>query len=347
MHRQTDKDPTPAYITKVFIAVSVSAMAIIGLAFLWYGLNILLIIFAGILVGIFLLDPADWLSAHSFLSRRWALIVIILAVILLLVGFSMTLASSLSSQFDQLKEVIPGSLEQFKSQLRGWPLGDALAERLEQSQTDATMLGDWFSRLSSLLSSTLGALTNVFLILVLGLFLAFEPGLYRRGFLRLFPPRRRELVSDLLETMRHKMNWWVLGRLVSMSLIGVVTGIGLWLIGVPAYLSLAVLAGLLVFIPYLGPLLAAVPILLVGLSEGLVWEVALLYLLVQGLESNLITPVIDRQSVRLPPALLLSAQVGLGLLAGIMGLLLAAPLTVLGMIIVKRVYVERWLESEG
>jgi predicted PurR-regulated permease PerM len=148
----------------------------------------------------------------------------------------------------------------------------------------------------------------------------------------------------LMTEVRQKLYWWLLGRLVSMTVVGIATGLGLWLLGMPMALSLALLAALLVFIPNLGPILAAIPALLVALSEGMFWPVLALYLLIQAVESNVITPLVDRQSVKLPPALLLSAQITMGLIAGVLGLILAAPLTVLATVLIKRLYVDRRVE---
>jgi predicted PurR-regulated permease PerM len=145
--------------------------------------------------------------------------------------------------------------------------------------------------------------------------------------------------------VRQKLYWWLLGRLLSMAVVGVATGLGLWLLGMPMVLSLALLAALLVFIPNLGPILSAIPALLVSLPEGMFWSVLALYLLVQAVESNVITPLVDRESVKLPPALLLSAQIIMGLIAGVLGLILAAPLTVLAMVVIKRLYVDARVEQ--
>lgn len=345
MQRKSDDFPSGDYVRKVWIAVSIAAFMVALLFVVWYGLEILLVIFAGVLLGLFLLAPADWLRDHSPLSRRWAMLVVVIAVIALIGVFVIGLATTLNAHVQQLMEILPNSLSELKSQARTWPLGPQIVDRLEEGQADGNALGNWLSQITSVLSSTFGAAVTFFFIIFLALFVAFEPGTYRKGLLLLMPPAKRPMADDLMITLRHKLNWWMLGRLVSMSLIGIATGIGLWLIGMPAYLPLALLAAALVFIPNLGPLLSALPALLIASTEGLLLPVAILYLSVQAVESNLITPMIDRQSVKLPPALLLSAQLSLGLVGGIMGLLLAAPLTVLAMLVVKRVYVDRWQET--
>lgn len=185
------------------------------------------------------------------------------------------------------------------------------------------------------------------MILFVGLYVAFEPWTYRRGLVQLVFPKHREAASNHLAAIGDKMSWWLLGRLVSMLVIGVITGIGLWIIGIPLALSLGLLAGALAFIPYLGPILSAIPALLVGFTVGYaeLMYVAILFVMVQFIESYLVTPYIQKKAVQIPPALLIIVQFWLSLIGGLLGLLLAGPITVLMMVIVNRVYINGWLEK--
>ena len=345
MEPDSRKSHLNVYIQKVWIAVAIGAAVLSLLLLLWKGFDVVLIIAAGVLLGLLLLVPADGLAARSFLSRRWALAVVLVVIAGMSTLFGVTFATSISEQFQQLSEALPTSVEGFKNRIASWPMGAEIISRLEQGQSAGNVLGQWFSRISSFLTSTLGLLTNLFFIVFIALFFAFEPDTYRRGLLHMIAPARRNGTMDLLHTLRHRLSWWMLGRMVSMITVGVATGVGLWLIGMPMALSLALLAALLVVIPNLGPLLAAIPALLVAATEGLLWPVLLLYLGIQAVESNLITPMIDRKSVKLPPALLISAQLSLGLIAGLLGLLLAAPLTVIAMVVVQKAYLDDALDA--
>jgi predicted PurR-regulated permease PerM len=140
----------------------------------------------------------------------------------------------------------------------------------------------------------------------------------------------------------------MLGTFVSMGVVGLVTGIGLWLIGVPSALALGLLAGLLEFVPIIGPIAASVPAILLAFShstEMALWTAGL-FILVQQLEGNLIQPIVQRYAVDLPPALLLFSVVAGGLLFGIVGIIFAAPLTVVTFVLVKRLYVREVLDTE-
>ena len=340
-------NPTPisSYTRKVWVAAGIGALLLATLFLLWHGFQIVLLIFAGLLLGTFLLVPAGWLSSHSFLSHPWSLAVVILSVVGFFSLLGMQFASGISEQFQQLTQTLPDSVAALKSQLREWPIGAQIVDRFNQEDSGGSLFGQWFSRVSTFLSSTLTIFLNLFFVIFIALFFASEPHTYRSGMLSLVPPQRRDTVITLMTEVRQKLYWWLLGRLLSMAVVGVAIGLGLWLLGMPMVLSLALLAALLVFIPNLGPILAAIPTLLVALSEDMFWPVLALYLLVQAVESNVITPLVDRQSVKLPPALLLSAQIIMGLIAGVLGLILAAPLTVLAMVVIKRLYVDARIEQ--
>ncbi|MGE0082689.1 MAG: AI-2E family transporter, partial [Thiohalomonadaceae bacterium] len=173
-------------------------------------------------------------------------------------------------------------------------------------------------------------------------YLAAEPDLYRRGMLRLLPIRSRAGAEALLDEIGGMLTRWMFGQFVSMSTIGLLTWLGLSLLGVPLAATLGLAAALLTFIPTIGPILAATPAVLVGFSVEplLALWVVLLYLVVESLESYLVTPLVQRQVVHLPPVLVLGAQLLLAILYGLLGLFVAAPLAVAVMVLVKRLYVE-------
>jgi predicted PurR-regulated permease PerM len=140
---------------------------------------------------------------------------------------------------------------------------------------------------------------------------------------------------------------WLLGQLASMTMIGVLTALGLWAIGVPSAFALGLLAALAAFVPYLGPILSALPALLLALNEGTdtLLFTAALYIAVQQVESYVVTPLIQQRVATLPAAVTVFAIVAAGLLFGAPGVLLAAPLTMVAYVLVKRLYVEEALET--
>ena len=190
---------------------------------------------------------------------------------------------------------------------------------------------------------------NVVIVLFLGLFLAAEPRLYRDGAIRLFPRARRDRVGKVLDEAGEKMKWWLVGRFITMVIVAVTTAVGLKLIGVPLALVLGLIAGLLNFVPYVGPLVAAVPAVLLAASTDMrqAGLVVLLFVVIQTVEGYVLTPLIDRRMVSEPPALSLGSQLVLGMLAGTLGVMFASPLTVVGLLLVERLYVEDVLEADA
>ncbi|MCA9513418.1 MAG: AI-2E family transporter [Myxococcales bacterium] len=202
---------------------------------------------------------------------------------------------------------------------------------------------------SAIFTSTFGVLFDLIIVLVLGIYLVLNPAPYKEGALRLVPVERRARVEETFGELEVLLKRWLAGRFFSMFMISLLTWVGLAIAGIPFAFALAVLAGALSFIPNFGPILSAIPGVLMGLLAG-GFEMALtagaVYLVTQMLESYIITPQVEKHAVSLPPAFLLLMQVMAGILFGALGLLLATPLTVIAITIIRRAYVEGVLEDD-
>jgi predicted PurR-regulated permease PerM len=181
-----------------------------------------------------------------------------------------------------------------------------------------------------------------------GIFLAAQPALYRAGLLQLFPGTARDRAAATLDSCGGALRLWLLGQLAGMVIVGALTGFGVWLVGLPSPIALGVLAGLLEFIPYAGPILMAIPALLIAATMDMrtVLETLAVFVAVQQLEGHLIMPLIWRRAVLLPPALTLFALFAMGLVFGPLGVLLAAPLTVVAYVSVKEIFVRGLLGEQ-
>jgi predicted PurR-regulated permease PerM len=179
------------------------------------------------------------------------------------------------------------------------------------------------------------------IILFVGLYLALDPERYVRGFLLLISPAHRSQTRDILSKMAATMRQWLVGRILLMLLDAFLTGIGLWLLGVPLALTLGLIVGLLSFIPNLGPIVASIPAILIGLlqSPTQALYVAILYLAVQTLDGYVFTPIVQRHTVKLPPALTITSQLIMGVLLGGWGVLFATPLLATAIVLINQVYV--------
>jgi predicted PurR-regulated permease PerM len=206
-------------------------------------------------------------------------------------------------------------------------------------------LSEWTSRIVGVFSTTFGAFMSVLFILVIGIYLSFQPSVYVAGFLRLVPPGRRRRAREIIHRIAETTRGWLLGQAFSMTLLGIVVGTGLSILGIPNALVLGLLAAVMTFIPNLGPVLAFIPAILVALSQGLMKAVyvALFYVVVQTIEGNFLTPMVQQRVIAVPAVLILATQVLLFNLLGFLGIVLAMPLLACVMVLVQMLYVEDFL----
>ena len=179
------------------------------------------------------------------------------------------------------------------------------------------------------------------MVLFIGIFFTVSPKLYKSGIVKLAPPGHQKKTDDVLRKLAENLKKWLKGQLLAMLVVTILSSIGLAIIGVPMWLALAIIAGLLNFIPNFGPLIAMIPAVLIGLMDSSTTAllVAGLYILIQVLESNFITPMVQQKLVSIPPALIIIAQLLISPLTGAWGLVLATPLMVIIIVLVKELYI--------
>ena len=327
------------FIRRVLIVIAIGALALL----LWRLIDLLLLVFGAVLVCILLRALAEPIARRTPLSDGWALAATTLGLLALISGVVWLFGAEVRAQVAELAERLPQAWDSFEERLGFTDFGMRVAERAEEM---APAAGTVLSRLAGVVTSFVRGVADLVLIVIGGLYLATQPALYRHGVLLLVPAGgSRERFADALDATGAALRRWLLGQLVAMLLVFVLTGLGLWAIGLPAALALALLAGLAEFVPLVGPIVAAIPALLIALADG--WETALwtlaLYLAVQQLESNVITPLVQRQAVKLPPAVTVFAVVAFGLLFGWVGVLFATPLAVVVFVVVKKLWVRETL----
>lgn len=319
------------------IVLLVAALA----AALWLALDILLLIFAAILVATLLRAPTNALHDHLGVPAGLALTLVLIGGVALLFGILWLLAPEISEQLPELLANLASAIRALERRLGVTAWVEALADG-----TDVTTLLPPAENLvvgaTGVLTSTFGVVASLVIIAVLGLYLAATPTLYLDGVTQLVPRSKQARVRETMLTIGHTLRWWMIGQLVSMTVVGTLTYLGLMLLGIPLALVLGVLAFLFTFIPFIGPILAAVPVLLVGFSQGAEIGVYVLlwYTAIQMLEGYILTPLVQRRAVDLPPALTITAQVLFAVLIGAMGMVLATPLAAAALVTVKMLYVE-------
>jgi len=330
----------------VFWAVGLLIVVlVVGLGFV---VDVLLLAFAGVLFAVLLRSIAGLLQKAG-LSEKWSIAAAIVLFVAAAAAAFFMLAPSIAEQTDQLRQSLPKSVERLKETLKQYRWGETVLDKIAEPSELLPRRRDLFSRVSGVVSGTLQAVGAMVVVFFSGLYFAVQPRLYTEGVIKLVPLGNRDRAREVIVQIGSALKWWLVGKLISMAVVGLLTWIGLWLLGIELALTLGVLAALLTFIPNFGPIIAAVPAVLIGLLDSpmmAVW-VVLLYVAIQTVESYLITPLIQQQTVSLPPALSISTQLAMAAFVGGVGLALASPLTIIVMVLVQTLYVHDILGDES
>jgi predicted PurR-regulated permease PerM len=327
-------------IETLLIAIAIIAVALL----LWTMRGVLILVFGAILLAVILRITARPIKARLHLPDQLALLVAIALVAGVFVLAFALFGQEMARQWETLRESIPSAWQGVFQKLEAYGFAEPVRQWLQSIGSGGQGV---LSSMTRFLVSFTNAMADTLLVIFGGIYLALDPSLYRRGLTKLLPQAARPRVTEALDDCYRALRLWLFGRLTSMALVGLLTGLGLWAIGMPAALTLGIAAGILDFVPFVGPIIAAIPAILLALatSPTMALWVILLYLLIQQIEGNIITPLIQKRAVELPPALLLFSLVALGLLFGVLGVILAEPLTVVIYVLVKRLYVVDALDT--
>lgn len=321
--------------------ICLTALLIVVGLILWLAADVILLIFMGVLIAILLSFASEYVSRHTPLNYGWSLATVLVSLVIMAGLILGTAGARIAAETDNLIGNLQDSWSKLKEQASHYDWAKQLVPQVE-TLSMSNIPDGWLGQMTGVFGATIGAASSILLVAFVSIFLAADPGLYQRGLVLFAPIHYRARVNEILKELGEKLRWWFVGQLFSMTVVGVSTAIGLWLLGIPFFVTLGILAGLLTFIPNFGPIISAVPAILLGLVSGF-WSafyVALLYMGVQAVESNFLTPLIQQRNVRLPPVLGVGTQVLMGVLAGLPGLITAAPLAVLVKVLAKRLYIE-------
>jgi predicted PurR-regulated permease PerM len=331
-----------SFISRVVVFYGIGAIFFIAISVLWLTYHVLLVVFACILLAI-LLDSASARVERRLGVRRWAslgLVVLATAAVCGLAGWLM--APQVAVQTHELMSAIPQALQRLRSSLEQSSLLKQVLGMLPSQEQMGSNASSLMKSAGLAFSGVFGALGNTILIAFVGIYLAAQPRLYIDGMVALLPKKKRPRAHQVMQQIGQTLAQWLTGKLLSMIVVGVATAVGLGLLGVPLALVLGVVAGLADFIPYIGPLLAAVPAVLLAFSESpaLALYVVLFFIAIQFAEGYLLQPLVERKTVSLPPALTISMQVLFGSLFGLAGVALATPLTAVIMVVIIMLYIQ-------
>jgi predicted PurR-regulated permease PerM len=328
------------FVRRVLIVVSIAA----GVLLLWQLRTILVLLFGAVVMGTIVRAIAEPFSKHLRLPDGVAVLISVLLIVAVLVGVGWLLGQQIAAQTDALTQSLPTALDQVDRWLGSFGLAHPFQTWVAQLHTSG---GTLVSRFGSWLSAASNGIANFLIVLFGGIFLAAEPRFYRTGAIKLVPQAKRALIADAMNESERALRLWLKGQVVAMLVIGVMTGAGLWLLGVQSWLVLGILAGFFEFIPFAGPILSAIPGVLIALVESpeLALWTTLMYIFVQHSEAYLIQPLIQQYAVDVPAVVLLFSLFAFAVLFGVIGILFAAPLTVVTYVLVKRLYVIEALDT--
>ena len=324
--------------------------ACVALFLVWQTVSSLLLVFAGVLFAAFLDAAARALAPVLPLNRALRLtLVLLLLSVLMGLGLAWGVAKLpeqtrlLLKVMDTQLDILQAHLLSYGVDLLGAEWGRDFAQWLFSDQ------GRFLSHAQFLLGGASSLLTGALVILFLGILFAFDPTSHRDSLVMLVKPSYRDRTRAVMDEMGNVLRLWFVGQLIRIILMTLCVWVALYLIGLPGPFVLGLQAGLSNFIPYLGPIVAAVPIALVAMPLGgslLIWAVVI-YTIIQSVEGYVIGPLIQRQAVEIPPAWTLVAIVLLGALFGVMGIALAMPLVAIGRVAIIRFYVEDYIGDEA
>jgi predicted PurR-regulated permease PerM len=323
--------------TREFLRRATFLIALLAIAaVIWYAARVLLLAFAGILLAVFLDFLAGKVASLFHIRRGWAFALVAVTITLLLALAAWQAVPHIANQLSELVSSLPRNFERLRSYLSGREWGRTIIDYLPNLLASAHIP----SEITTIVHRVVEALAGLVVIAVVGLYLAANPSFYERGFLKLLPEATRPRARDVCGELAYTLRWWILGQLVPMAVLGIATIIGLYLLNIPLAFTLGLFTAFMIFIPYIGSIIALFAAAMVALTHGTsaVMYVTLLYIGVHSAEGYLLTPLVQRRAVYLPPALTILSQLLMGLLLGFLGLALATPLTAAALVLVKMIY---------
>ncbi|HEX9106482.1 MAG TPA: AI-2E family transporter [Longimicrobiales bacterium] len=339
--------------------LAAAIFSLLLLLFLYSIAEVLLLFFIGVLLSLYLGGITDTLQRRLSVPRGLGLAIAVLFTLGAFVGIVFLLIPPVTEQIQQLVTTLPAQIQSWELQLRAMALRNrALGELLKPLDTGngsyagaiLQQLGGYFRGFVPYVFGGVQVVVSFVGIFVIGIYMALRPAMYREGFILLAPPVHRELVRDILSDLGRTLRAYIVGQLMSMTILGLLTWFGLMLLGVPFALAFGVFTGAVTVIPFFGSLFSTLlPALIVLGSGGIVKCLAVVGLgvLVHLIEGNLVGPMIMERQVQLPPVLTMLSALIMGHLLGIIGLLVAVPMLATTMVVVRRIYVYRVLEGKG
>lgn len=337
--QETEKHNLNFFSKKVWLTTGIVAFVVIMLLLFKTLFSLLLLTLAGILLAVFFHGFANLLVKIK-IPRKISVFVSVLFNLALIAAFFWFVSTRLSSQISQLTNTLPGTIETAQQKLNSSPIGSKVVNYLQKSGS-AGKTGAFVQRF---FSSGFGVVSDLYIIILIGLFFTSSPKVYKKGLVSLMPTQKlKEKCNELLEELNSVLKKWLTGQIIGIVFIALLTGIGLWILGMPLVFTLALIAGLLNFIPNFGPIIALIPAVLIAFTQSTTQAliIAAMYTGIQIIQSAVQQPLVQKKMVNIPPVLTIVGQVAMGTLGGFWGVLLATPIVAIIMTTVDKLYLKK------
>lgn len=332
---------TTRYIHLVLIGLGLLGLFLLFKWLLYSAVNTLFLVLAGVLFATFIRGLSRLIFGRfKHLSEKVGIVITLLFLAGSLATFIVFLAPQVAEQMNELANELPRALNTLSENYPGF---EWVREYVASAEDKSPAFTDKITgKMLGVFATTFGVIGSFFVVLFVGLYLCFSPYSYIYGIFQLIPSGWRERADEVIQALDYTLSHWLIGRFVGIMIVSLSTYAGLLFLGIPLPLSLALLAGLLTFIPNIGPIVSAIPPVLLGVMESstTALSVIALYVIIQSLESYIITPLVQQREVSLPPVLSLTSQILLASLFGFLGLVMATPMAAIILVLVKMLYVE-------
>ncbi len=324
---------------KVWITGGILALIIVVLLLFKALFSLLLLVFAGVIITVYFYGVAGLFQKYFHWSPKLSIVLSVILNIVLLVAFFWFIGARIQHQVSDLTNTLPTTIQKAKAQINQNPIGNKLLKQYNTSGDSQKTLGV----VKSLFSSSFGILSDIYIVILLALFFTASPSLYKKGIIKLLPANAKSKGTEIINKISSVLKKWLKGQIFGIFFIAILTAIGLLIIGMPLILTLSLIAGLLNFIPNFGPLIALIPAVLIGLSQGTTTAliIAGMYTFIQIIQSAVTQPLVQKKMINIPPALIIISQVAMGALAGFWGVLLATPFIAILIILVQELYLDK------
>lgn len=335
----TSNENNLTFQQKVWTTCGITTLFVGLLWFFKATFNVFLLILAGALIALFFHGVAKLIRQSMKVGVKFSLA---LSVILTLVLTGVTLwfmGAKIQEQLTAIVKTLPATISIARQQLSTTYLGQKILDNTSSGELSKNA----YPFINGFFSSTFGIFTDIYIVLFLGIFFTFSPLVYINGFLQLIPQKARPLTEETIHKMGITLTRWLKGQLIAMLIVAILKGVALSIMGVPMAIGLALIAGILNFIPNFGPLLSMAPAILIALTQGVNKAIAvtIVYLVIQIIEGNIITTGIQQKLINMPAAIIIIAQLFMGIFSGAWGLILATPLVAMVIIIVQETYLKK------